>query len=332
MNLLKILFSLASIISTYACNLSIKGDKLLLNDVYINNGSEAEGLLINSRMIQGISDGFENWPYPDTKSWDANRNTAEFITQMSHWNERGLNGFTIGMQGGAPTKNTSKQTHRNSAYHNNGDLKADYMNRLKMILKESNRLNMIVILSLFYRSQVDIFSSYSDILKATENTIFWIKENNFTNIIIEPVNECEFSEFKKYKLNCNQNIPKLLDLINKYKIPSGNSYKGGGVPSDNIIGNSSIILLHGNSLNSESEYTTQLKSVKNSKAYRGQPIIYNEAGTKLFLDWAVKNKVGWGYYDQGSNNYIDGFQSPPINWSINTSKKKAFFNEIEKYV
>jgi len=331
MNLLKILFSFASIFSTYAYNLSIQGNKLLLNDVYINNGTSAEGLLINSRMVQGISDGFDNWPYPNTKVWDPNRNTAEFIAQMFHWKENGLNGFTLGMQGGAPTKNTSKQTHKNSAYHKNGDLKADYMNRLKMILEESNRLNMIVILSLFYRSQVDIFSSYSDVLKATENTIFWIQQNNFKNIIIEPVNECEFSEFKKYKLNCNQNISKLLNLINKYKIPTGNSYKGGKIPSDNIISNSTVILLHGNSLNSESEYTKQLNAVKKSKAYRGQPIIYNEAGTKLFLSWAIKNKVGWGYYDQGSNNYIDGYQSPPINWSINTSKKKAFFNEIQKY-
>ena len=64
-----------------------------------------------------------------------------------------------------------------------------------------------------------------------------------------------------------------------------------------------------------------------------QPIIINEAGTdSSYLDYCITQGVGWGYYDQGSNNYKDGYQSPPINWSINTSKKKAFFDKASKYI
>jgi len=34
----------------------------------------------------------------------------------------------------------------------------------------------------------------------------------------------------------------------------------------------------------------------------------NEAGnTSSYLDYCISQGVGWGYYDQGSNNYEDGF-------------------------
>jgi hypothetical protein len=202
------------------------------------------------------------------------------------------------------------------------------MTRLSLVLKESNKLNMIVIVSLFYRSQVHIFKNYSNVLKATINIIEWLQNNNFTNIIIEPANECEFGEFKKVGLDCDAHISDLILLSQSYKFPSGNSYKGSGrVPSDKIINASDVIFLHGNSMKTEAEYKKQVDSVRNSKSYRGQPIIYNEASTdytKLAL--CIKNKVGFGYYDQS------GFQSPPINWNIDTKQKNRFFEESYKIV
>ena len=280
-NILKIITYFTTVFIFATSNrLCISGNKFLLDEVLINKSKVSEGLLINSRMVQGISDGFEKFPYPDTKKWNVTRNNAEFVSNMESWKLKGLNGFTLGMQGGGPSSTTSGQTHKNSAFNGGGSLKSDYINRLKLVLDESNRLDMIVILSLFYRSQVSIFGSYPNVLKATTNT--------------------------------------------------GNSYKGSGhVPSDKIIQNSQVIFLHGNSMTTESAYSKQLNSVKKSKYYVGQPIVYNEAGTKLFLDWSIKNGVGWGYYDQGKNNYKDGFQSPPVNWGINTSTKQNFFNKIK---
>jgi hypothetical protein len=32
--------------------------------------------------------------------------------------------------------------------------------------------------------------------------------------------------------------------------------------------------------------------------------------------------VSWGYYDQA------GFQSPPVNWTIDTENKRQFFNLV----
>ena len=324
-----LLLSLISLVNSSV--LTIKSEKLLLNNEYINKGTPAEGLLINSRMIQGISDGFNSWPYPDTKKWDANRNTEEFITNIPIWKSKGLNSFTIGMQGGSPKLSSSG--YKNSAFNANGSLKTDYMSRLKAILDKSEQLNMIPIISLFYRNQVSIFGSYTNAYKAANNLLTWLKDNNYKNIIIEPVNECDFSDFKPIGLHCSQHVVDLINLSNSYGFPAGNSLKGGNVPSSDIISASSIILLHGNSLGSNSEYKKLIDSVKKSSKYKKQPIIINEAGTdSSYLDYCITQGVGWGYYDQGSNNYKDGYQSPPINWSINTSKKKAFFDKASKYI
>ncbi len=56
-----------------------------------------------------------------------------------------------------------------------------------------------------------------------------------------------------------------------------------------------------------------------------RPTIINEDGVStLNLQSAVQEHVGWGFYDQGLNNYRDGFQSPPVNWKINTPAKWLF--------
>jgi len=320
---IKILTLLSLFTNVFSSRLTIINNKFILDNKFINLNSSAEGILINSRMVQGISDGFTEFPYKDTKKWNATRNNLDFVTNMSLWKSKGLNAFTIGLQGGAPSSNTGSQNHKNTAFNSNGTLKDEYMKRLKNVLIESNRLDMIVIISLFYRSQVKFFGDYSDVLTSTLNIILWLKNNNFTNVIIEPANECEFSEFKSLGLGCNQNIIKLIALIQSYGFPSGNSYKGSGsVPSDKIINESQVIFLHGNSMKTDSEYQKQVNSVKTSKSYRGQPIVYNEASTDYKkLSWCVKNGVGFGYYDQS------GFQSPPINWSINTITKQKFFDE-----
>lgn len=311
--------------------LTIKGNKFLLDNVYINNGTKAEGLLINSRMVQGISDGFSSYPYPDTGKWNATRNTVEFINNMCVWKNNGLNGFTIGLQGGAP-KVPLPSGYKNTLFNGDGSLKSAYLQRLKWILDEANHNKMIVIVSFFYRGQVAIFNkNYNNALNGAKNILQWLKDNKYQNIIIEPANECEFSEFTSVGLSCSQNIVNLINLAKSYGFPAGNSLKGGVKPSDSIISASSVILLHGNGISSNSGYKSLVDSVKKSSKYKGQPIVFNEAGTNSgYLDYCISIGVGWGYYDQGKNNYIDGYQSPPINWGINTSSKKTFFSHVKK--
>src|SRR5687768_17176198 len=67
-----------------------------------------EGLLMNSRMVQGIFDDLnpatrQLFVYPDTKRWDPDRNTREFVSAMEDWRNHGLLAFTLNLQGGSPT-------------------------------------------------------------------------------------------------------------------------------------------------------------------------------------------------------------------------------------
>jgi hypothetical protein len=91
---------------------SIEGDGFRINaqPTYAGRrykGLKVEGLLMNSRMIQGIFDDRnpetrDRWAYPDTGKWDAERNTREFVAAMPEWRRHGLMSFTVNLQGGSP--------------------------------------------------------------------------------------------------------------------------------------------------------------------------------------------------------------------------------------
>jgi Viral BACON domain len=57
-----------------------------------------------------------------------------------------------------------------------------------------------------------------------------------------------------------------------------------------------------------------------------KPILFNEDSTNLAnFDAAVAKGASWGYHDKG------GYQMPPVNWGINTSAKRAFFDRVAHY-
>ena len=54
--------------------------------------SEMQGLLMNSRMVNGIFDDYNqytvhNCDYPDANAWNATRNTVEFIGNLSTYKD-----------------------------------------------------------------------------------------------------------------------------------------------------------------------------------------------------------------------------------------------------
>ena len=92
-------------------SVAIAGDSFLINGrpVYAGrtfNGMKVQGLLMNSRMVQGVFDDLNpatvgRWNYPNGP-WDPKRNTAEFVAAMPAWRKAGLVSFTINLQGGCP--------------------------------------------------------------------------------------------------------------------------------------------------------------------------------------------------------------------------------------
>src|SRR5262245_30516796 len=139
---------------------AIKGDAFWINGrpTYEGRtwqGYQIEGLLLNARMVQGIFDDLnpqtrDRWAYPDTKQWDAERNTREFVAAMPEWRRHGLRAFTINLQGGSPQGYSKEQPWHNSALTETGELRPGYMTRLEKILNRADELGMVVILGVFY--------------------------------------------------------------------------------------------------------------------------------------------------------------------------------------
>src|SRR6476661_8569996 len=91
---------------------SIQGDGFYINGqpTYKGRtwqGHKIEGLMLNSRMVQGIFDDANpstvtRWAYKDSGKWDASRNTAEFLAAMPEWRKHGLLAISLNLQGGSP--------------------------------------------------------------------------------------------------------------------------------------------------------------------------------------------------------------------------------------
>ncbi len=94
--------------------MTIQHDQFLINGELTYKGQvlewtyKVEGLLFNSRMVQGVFDDLNpetrgKFEYPDTGVWDAKRNTDEFVAAMRSWHQHGMLAFTLNLQGGSPT-------------------------------------------------------------------------------------------------------------------------------------------------------------------------------------------------------------------------------------
>jgi hypothetical protein len=127
---------------------SIEGSEFVVNgrSTYAGrsyDGMNVQGLLFNSRMVQGIFDDRNpdtrgQWNYPDGP-WDPERNTREFIAAMPLWQAKGLLAFTISLQGGSPEGYSRTQPWVNSAFETDGRLRPDYMSPLERILDRADK-------------------------------------------------------------------------------------------------------------------------------------------------------------------------------------------------
>src|SRR5579883_2109934 len=143
--------------------IAIQQDKFLLNGrlTYAGRswkGMKIEGLLLNSRMVQGVFDDANaetrsRWAYPDTHKWDPERNTREFLAAMPEWRKHGLLSFTINFQGGSPEGYSKAQPWENTAFESDGALKPAYAARMERILDRADELGMAPIVGVFYFGQ-----------------------------------------------------------------------------------------------------------------------------------------------------------------------------------
>lgn len=307
-------------------------------------GLKIEGLLMNSRMVQGVFDD-ENpktrcrWAYPETGAWDPERNTREFVEAMTSWRNYGLLAFTVNLQGGSPEGYSKEQPWHNSAFRPDGSMKTPYFERMAKILDETDRLGMVTIVGYFYFGQDWRLRDDVSVKKAALNATEWLLETNHENILVEVNNECDI-RYTRDSLKA-PNVHRLIDEVKSLRkdgrtLRVSASFSGQRTPTDNVIEASDFVLVHGNGPENPERVSEIVRQIRASPTYAEKPILYNEDDHFNFdrpqnhMKSALSEYASWGYFDPGENNYVDGYQCPPVNWGINTKRKGSFFQKLKE--
>ena len=328
---------------------SIVGDEFYINGkpTYQGrtwNGKKVQGLLMNSRMVQGIfhdrnANTVQRWAYPDTGKWDPERNTREFLTAMPEWRKHGLLAFTINLQGGSPEGYSQAQPWHNSAIEADGSLRADYMLRLERILDKADQLGMVVILGYFYFGQDQRLTNEAAVIRATDNATQWLFERGYRHVLLEINNECNVRY--DHEILQPRRVHELIERVrgitrDNRRFYVGTSYGGGTIPLENVVRSSDFVLIHGNGVSDPSKIAEMVRKTRTVSGYAEKPILFNEDDHFDFdkplnnFTAALGEYASWGYFDPGKNNYQDGYQSPPVRWDINTERKQAFFTLLSE--
>jgi hypothetical protein len=316
---------------------SIQGD-----DFYINgqptyaartwNGHRIEGLLLNARLVQGIFDDsnpqtVSRWNYRDTGKWDADRNTTEFIAAMPDWRKYGLLAFTINLQGGSPEGYSHNgQPWLNSAFGPDGSLRPEYFARLTRILDRADE---------FYGAQDSVLTSETAVQQAVDNATGWILDHGYRNVIIEINNECD--QHYANEILRPARVQELIARVhnierNGFHLLVSASYSG-PLPKQNVATNADFILVHGNPVKSPAQIAECVRKIR-LMCDKPKPILFNEDDNYNFdkpennFVAAVTEHASWGYFDyrRKGDKLNEGFQSVPVDWTINSERKRNFFN------
>ena len=302
------------------------------------NGKKVEGLLLNSRMVQATFDDLNpetvgRWAYPDTKKWDADRNTREFVVAMPEWRRHGLLAITLNLQGGSPTGYAKDQPWHNSAFTADGSLRKEYLARLEKVLDKADELGMVVILGVFYFGQDERLKDEDAVKKGVDNALDWLAEKGYRNVLIEINNECNVRY--DHAILKPERVHELIERAKRHrgKFLVSTSYGGNTVPKENVVKAADFLLLHGNGVGKPERIAEMVRETRKVPGYRPVPILFNEDDHFDFdkpannFAAAVGEYASWGYFDyrMKDEGFDDGYQSVPANWGISSSRKKGFF-------
>jgi hypothetical protein len=187
------------------------------------------------------------------------------------------------------------------------------MKRVEKVIREANKHSGVIILSCFYQRQHShsaALYSKEDILNAVKNTVEWIKEKRFRNVLLEISNEYWHNGFLLWNegkwLRTNKAQAELISYA-KALHPSllvSTSGMGNGQMSDSLVKVVDFITVHYNSTPLES-YGERISVLKRS----GKPVICNEddkigeEGARA-LTLSVLNGCSWGYMNNDQNQYL----------------------------
>jgi hypothetical protein len=309
-------------------------------------GHKIEGLLFNSRMVQGIFDDLNpetagKWKYPDTGKWDAERNTREFLAAMPLWRKHGLLAVTLNLQGGSPQGYSNEQPWHNSAIEADGSLRRDYLQRLERLLDRTDELGMVVILGIFYFGQDERLQDEAAVIKALDNAVDWIQAKGYRHVLVEVNNECNVRY--DHAILRPERVHELIERVRartkgERPLLVGTSYGGNTVPKPNVVQASDFLLLHGNGVSKPERIAEMVRQTRQVDGYRPMPILFNEDDHFDFdrpqnnFTAAVSEYASWGCFDfrMKGEGFDEGYQSVPVNWGISSARKRGFFRLLSE--
>ncbi|MBN2452416.1 MAG: hypothetical protein JXR77_18665 [Lentisphaeria bacterium] len=335
----------------HSTDISIHGQAFHLNGgpTYpgrVWQGHTIEGLLLNSRMVQGIFDDLNpetraRWAYPDTGVWDPERNTSEFLAAMPEWRRHGLLAFTINLQGGSPMGYSKIQPWHNSALTEEGELRPDYMTRLERILDRADELGMAVILGVFYFGQDERLRDEAAVTRGLDAAVEWVLDRDYRNVLIEVNNECNVRY--DHAILRPERVHELIlraknHTRNQRRLLVSTSYGGGTIPHENVVRAADFLLVHGNGVREPDRIADMVRRTRQVPGYRPMPILFNEDDHFDFdkprnnFVAAVEEYASWGYFDfrMAGEGFDEGYQSVPVHWGISSARKRGFFAKVRE--
>jgi hypothetical protein len=342
--------ALAAAAPAVRTEVSIRGDQFFLNGkpTYPGRsykGMRIEGLLMNVRSVQATFDDLNpetrsRWAYPDTGKWDPERNVREFLAALPEWRRHGVLAFTVNLQGGSPEGYSKSQPWENTAIDPDGNLRPAYMDRMARVLKRADELGMVPIVGYFYFGQDQRVKDEAAVRRAVTNATNWLLDTGHRNLLVEIDNETNVKAYDHDILK----PARVHELIEQAKgmtrggrrLLVGTSY-GGGTPAEaNVVKASDFLLLHGNGPDDPARIHKMIRTSRSASTWRPMPVLINEDDHFRFdepenhMMAALSEYVSWGYFEPGKSDYVEGHQCPPVNWGINTPRKRQFFTAVKE--
>ena len=171
----------------------------------------------------------------------------------------------------------------------------------------------------------------------------WVLQSGYRNVLIEINNETNVPRYEHEILQPHR-VAELIERARSHELDGrqllvGTSYGGGRVPDDDVVAASDYIMLHGNGVTEPTRIAEMVAQTRALPSYTAKPILFTEDDHFAFDEpdnnflSALSAYASWGYFDPGDaaggsstfGDYCDGYQNIPVNWAINTDRKRGYF-------
>ena len=159
---------------------------------------EAAGKLMNLRIAQAL---FQD-EYLTEAHFDAKAHTTRVIEALDTYRRNGILALNVSLQGGNMHYEREGSIRRDlaaklgpgkgalvSAFRPDGSLKAEWMDRVRVLQQALDQRGMVLNLIYFYVYQVDVLEGPHAIDQAVRNITDWLIDHDCRNVMIEIANE-----------------------------------------------------------------------------------------------------------------------------------------------